>query len=321
MVTLFVPFLDSRNVNANFVFGSNNQIGPDPASFLSDFLLSLIPPFPTSLPNTSINPVRVTPKNEPDSGDDVDLNRAILASIESIGRENGLYPNPPSSPIELSDHEPSEAISSSTENLDLASEVSVFSDLGSEPGKEKSQPALKQPLVDSVKTEPLPENNMCTLMGTDIPAEYKILINQEPFDIRYFVKAMISQSEVVNPFTRGPLESRQLEAICSQMGISPRAFSTLDHYNNAAPNPIDQLVRALELRLRLFHLARLPANAENNAEYQRVQAQLERLDRNGSNSSRTDRLCVLLDEAATQGRITPAFAIGFKEILKEGAAA
>lgn len=81
------------------------------------------------------------------------------------------------------------------------------------------------PLTESPIREILPEGATCTMMCTEIPAEYGILINNDPFDVRYFVKGMLTQDLLSNPYTRSPFNSEDLEKICKYIGCSQTQFA------------------------------------------------------------------------------------------------
>ncbi len=75
-------------------------------------------------------------------------------------------------------------------------------------------------LTECPNREILPEGAACTMMSTEIPAEYGILINNNPFDIRYLLKGMLTQDELIDPYTKIPFSNENLNKICGYIGCS-----------------------------------------------------------------------------------------------------
>lgn len=73
----------------------------------------------------------------------------------------------------------------------------------------------------------VPEGECCALMCGEIPPGCAIKIHDSFFDVRYFVKAMMTQDQPISPYTKNPLEANEMAQITEILGIDSEDFEKI----------------------------------------------------------------------------------------------
>ncbi len=177
---------------------------------------------------------------------------------------------------------------------------------------------------EPVKTE---EPLVCTLMATEIPSRWVLKIGEDPFDLRYFVKSVLTQKSPINPYTRQKLTPEELEKICTPIGITPAEFEGIWTDGGEGLQGLGLIIRSMGLLSQVFeisnqiHQARVRGDAPS---VQRLEARMEgvrrELEQLGGveDSSRRKNLEKLLLQAAEKGKISREDANEFILKLSEG---
>lgn len=190
--------------------------------------------------------------------------------------------------------------------------------------KEEGRPCtLKQEIAEGTE---------CTLMGSEIPLGFGVLVNGDPFDVRYFLKAMLTQKKAVSPYTREALSAEDLQAISHLTGISadefPKIWAVVEEYMREFFSRSSDLYYAANRRNVLGALPQRQSEARSRGQidlYNQLTEQIIELLRQipsaqGLKDSDAEylkkcRLKELLELAQLKGKITPEFRSKFEEVL------
>lgn len=180
-----------------------------------------------------------------------------------------------------------------------------------------------------VKDEPVqPETPLvCTLMATEIPSRWVLKIGEDPFDLRYFVKGVLTQKSPINPYTRQKLKPEELEKICAPIGIAPAEFEGIWRDGGQGLQGLGLILRTMGLLSQVFDLSSQIHEARRRgdtaaavcieARMEGVRRELEQLG-GVEDSSRRKNLETLLLQAAEKGKISREDANEFIAKLSEG---
>lgn len=183
---------------------------------------------------------------------------------------------------------------------------------------------------EPVKTETVtqPETPLvCTLMATEIPTHWVLQIGEDPFDLRYFVKGVLTQKSPINPYTRQKLSAEELTQICSRIGISPAEFEGIWRSSGEGLQGLGLIIRSMGLISQVIdlssqlHQARARGDrvavASIESRLDGVRRDLEQLG-GVEDGSRRKNLEALVFISAEQGRISRDDANDFIAKLAEG---
>ncbi|HSX26929.1 MAG TPA: hypothetical protein VLE89_08000 [Chlamydiales bacterium] len=180
--------------------------------------------------------------------------------------------------------------------------------------------------------DPLPEDSTCTLMGTEIPSEYCIVMNENAFDIRYFVKAILTQEGLVSPYTRGSFDWKEVKKISHFLAIRPTDLEDIweetDQKMRQISIDIDreterEVIRRLGTLPTQLYMARILQQVDlyNHLSEQATEIlraipdpKVRKIDK--AIELRTQLLSEYLEQAQKQKKITPQYLKGFYEILE-----
>lgn len=180
-----------------------------------------------------------------------------------------------------------------------------------------------------VKDEPAKTETplVCTLMATEIPSRWVLQIGEDPFDLRYFVKGVLTQKSPINPYTRQKLTVEELEKICTPIGIAPAEFEGIWRDSGQGLQGLGLILRTMGLLSQVFDLSSQLHQARSRgdrAASELIEARLEgvrrELEQLGGveDSSRRKNLETLLHAAAEKGTISREDANDFISKLAEG---
>lgn len=197
---------------------------------------------------------------------------------------------------------------------------------------EKEDARQKAPYKGERISTFLSKDDTCDLMGTSLTPEFALQLNEQLFDIRYFVKAALTQRECQNVFTKCELSEGELKKICAFLGIPPHEFTLIWPFADSYISKYGQAhVEVEDTKWRIQTLGDLPkrmerAYREGDIElHQRLSLELlplltssvssDSIKRNLCEEVRVARFCQLLTLAKEQQAITPHFYTSFLEIL------
>lgn len=192
-----------------------------------------------------------------------------------------------------------------------------------------SSPVVEQVFHCGVKDEPVKTETplVCTLMATEIPSRWVLKIGEDPFDLRYFVKGILTQKSPINPYTRQKLSAEELEKICAPMGIAPAQFEAIWNDAGEGMQGLGLIIRSMGLISQVFDLSNQLYQARvgnDRVSVERLEARLDgvrrELEQLGGveDSSRRKNLETLLLESAEKGKISREDANDFIAKLAEG---
>lgn len=92
--------------------------------------------------------------------------------------------------------------------------------------KESALASKKEPWRER-QLPKIPEGEVCSLMCSELSPEFAIQFHDAYFDVRYFVKGMLTQKEPVSPYTKTALSNEELRLLSDAIGISPDDFLSI----------------------------------------------------------------------------------------------
>lgn len=149
-------------------------------------------------------------------------------------------------------------------------------------GKKEPRPERQLPKI--------PEGEVCSLMCSELSPEFAIQFHDAYFDVRYFVKGMLTQIDPVSPFTKTALSPEDLRLLCDAIGISPDDFTSVWAWPEEYSSYCKEFI---ELSLG------------NEPEISRIETEMQRALRHGWNESyeQLSQTRARLLSAATENRM------------------
>ena len=192
--------------------------------------------------------------------------------------------------------------------------------------KESARLAGKKPREK--RTLPvLPEGEVCSLMCSELKPEWAVNFHDAYFDVRYFVKGMLTQKDPVSPYTKAPLSPEELTQLCDPMGIDPDDFLSIwlwpKEYLPSCRELIQIGIEKDPEMIRLQNEMELALRFQRNAEYNQLsQTRARFISLNTNDAMRTIeemfrkiRFIQLLELAETTRQISPEILKSFKEAI------
>lgn len=173
----------------------------------------------------------------------------------------------------------------------------------------------------------IPEGEVCSLMCSELSPQFAIQFHDAYFDVRYFVKGMLTQRDPISPFTKTALSPEELRQLSDAIGISPEDFASIwtwpDEYSPYCREWIELIlenhpeISALqdEMQRALRHRWNERYNQLSQTRARLVSAATEERMRNIEERLRRVRFNQLAALAGLRGQISSDALQGFREAI------